>query len=443
MEHNHEQLTLDFFLDDANDDANQPKTAEEATNFSAEKKRHKTFPSDLVTDFEKFIHYTWNHPIQLTKTKEYIPPKKLPELNKLLSIKTKNSAKRLTQDQYAYIHFLYHLALASRILEKAPVNNSQLKLQITNQWMQFQKLTLTERYFVLLESFWVDANWAKMIGERRNPIHHIFATVCHKLLDHKTHKKIHFDSETLLANLTRSWNHFFLYLEWFGFWICEKDQEKIGTYGKKNDFYAKSISLTPFGENMFPILLEPRDITTWNIPIRVEYGEINPVPGSALPDTDHEKQTAHKKKPEPFHHAFVDLFSKSDLTQTLPRDATIYKPGLYTFHVMKRAKVWQRIALSSQSTMQDLHQAIIQAFHFYDDHLYSFFMDGEKWSTQCIASPGDDSGINAADIQIGSAGLREGQRFMYLYDYGEEWIFSITLENVAARKEEPGFGNES
>lgn len=425
---NHEQLTLDFFLDDAN----QPEKTEATISSTAKKKNHKALPADLVTDFEKFIHYTSNNPIQLTKTKEHIPPKKLPELNNLLSIKAENRMNRSQQEQYPYIHFLYHLALASEILEKAPVTASQLKLQVTNRWMKFQRLTLTERYFVLLETFWVDANWAKMNGERRNQIHHIFATVCDELLNNKTDKKIHFDSHNMLANLTRSWNYFFLHLEWLGFWVCEKDQEQNDTYGKKNNFYAKSISLTPFGENMLPILLKSRDVMIWNIQLRVEYGEFSPVPGSALPDMASEKQTVNKKKPEAFHHVFVGLFSKRDLSQTLPREVATYKPGLYTFRVMRSAKEGQEITISSQQTMQDLHQAIIQAFHFDDDHLYSFFMDGEKWSPNCISSPSDYSGANAANIQIGSAGLREGQRFMYLYDYGDEWMFTVTLENVAA-----------
>ncbi|MEW9676964.1 plasmid pRiA4b ORF-3 family protein [Lentibacillus sp. L22] len=432
MKDNHEQLTLDFFLDDT-DDANQSEPAG-ATIFSAKKEKRRTFPSDLVNDFEQYINYILKHPMELTKTKAYIPSKQLPDLNSLLSIKAKNKTNRPQQEQYPYIHFLYHLALASRILEKAPITANQLKLQGTNRWMQFQKLTFTEKYFVLLETFWVDANWAKMLGEHRNQIHHMFATVCKQLLDDK---QIDFGSKTMLANLTRCWNHFFLHIEWFGFWVCEKDQEQIDKYGKKNDFYAKSISLTPFGENMLRILLESRDITVWNIPLRVEYGEVNPVPGSALPDMPSEKRTVNKKKPEAFHHAFDGLFPKRDLSQTLPRDSGTYTPGLYTFHVMWHVKVWRKITISSEHTMQDLHKAIIQAFNFDDEHLYSFFMDGEKWSPNCIASPNDDSGANAANIQIGSAGLHEGQHFMYLYDYGDEWIFTVTLENIAPLEGEP------
>ncbi|WP_269410322.1 hypothetical protein [Lentibacillus daqui] len=55
MKDNHEQLTLDFFLDDT-DDANQSEPAG-ATIFSAKKEKRRTFPSDLVNDFEQYINY--------------------------------------------------------------------------------------------------------------------------------------------------------------------------------------------------------------------------------------------------------------------------------------------------------------------------------------------------------------------------------------------------
>lgn len=73
----------------------------------------------------------------------------------------------------------------------------------------------------------------------------------------------------------------------------------------------------------------------------------------------------------------------------------------------------------------------MKAFEFDDDHLYSFFMDGKKWSNHSIVAPFDSSGHPvASDVTIGGAGLYAGQRFMYLFDYGDEWQFTITVTHI-------------
>ena len=53
----------------------------------------------------------------------------------------------------------------------------------------------------------------------------------------------------------------------------------------------------------------------------------------------------------------------------------------YTFHVNLpgTGRVWRKIELTEAQTLQDLHNAIQDAFDFGDDHLYSFFMSGKAW----------------------------------------------------------------
>ena len=84
--------------------------------------------------------------------------------------------------------------------------------------------------------------------------------------------------------------------------------------------------------------------------------------------------------------------------------------------------------------MQNLHEMILQAYEFDNDHLYSFFMDGKKWSKKCIASPHENFGHPQSDrIRIGDLGFIIGQSITYLYDYGDEWIFNIVLEQIEAK----------
>jgi hypothetical protein len=51
------------------------------------------------------------------------------------------------------------------------------------------------------------------------------------------------------------------------------------------------------------------------------------------------------------------------------------------FHVSipGTGRVWRKIELRENQTLEQLHLAIQDAFKFDDDHLYSFFMSGKAW----------------------------------------------------------------
>jgi hypothetical protein len=53
----------------------------------------------------------------------------------------------------------------------------------------------------------------------------------------------------------------------------------------------------------------------------------------------------------------------------------------YTFHISLPGygRVWRKLELPSDFTLEDLHLAIQGAFAFDNDHLYSFFMSGKAW----------------------------------------------------------------
>jgi len=53
----------------------------------------------------------------------------------------------------------------------------------------------------------------------------------------------------------------------------------------------------------------------------------------------------------------------------------------YVFHVSLPGygRVWRKIEMPPDQTLEDLHFAIQHAFNFDADHLYSFFMSGKAW----------------------------------------------------------------
>lgn len=414
--------------------------------------RKETFPIILVEDFEHFLGYLEQHQVKLTKTKEYISRKYLPEINELLSLKAEDATPYTEQEYYPLIHFFYHLALNARLVEKVPFKSGQ-QLNTTERLRLFQDLTDTEKYFFLLETFWVDINWGTLFDKRYNSyslsLQEVFALLSEKQPGFSlTFRDDSKDEGRLMSYQTFDWNFLFLYLEWFGFWECEEDQERMEDYGRKSRYYANAITLTAFGAKLIPILLVSRNLEAWNKPLRRENGEVNPIPGSELDDMlmgilprkveiKILKNIAKDQSSQPFFQAFTDMFPKGELQHTLPRMIRKFTDGSFTFKVSFSQGVWRKVVLDSHQTMDDLHGIIQTAFHFNDDHLYSFFMDGIKWSNDCIASPHDSSdNPNAAEVKIGDIGLEPGQKFLYLFDYGDEWSFVVEVEDIKLNSRE-------
>ena len=55
----------------------------------------------------------------------------------------------------------------------------------------------------------------------------------------------------------------------------------------------------------------------------------------------------------------------------------------YTFHVSLpgTGRTWRKIELRADQSLEDLHFAILRAYEWSADHLYSFFMSGKAWDS--------------------------------------------------------------
>lgn len=90
-----------------------------------------------------------------------------------------------------------------------------------------------------------------------------------------------------------------------------------------------------------------------------------------------------------------------------------------------------RVAVGADQHLTVLHQAIQGAFGWLDDHLYSFWIDGEFWgaSEHEYTSPIDlDSrGAATAELPIAELGLEPGTEIAYVFDFGDEWRVLLRL----------------
>jgi hypothetical protein len=115
-------------------------------------------------------------------------------------------------------------------------------------------------------------------------------------------------------------------------------------------------------------------------------------------------------------------------------------------------RVWRRIAVRGNQTLDDFHEAIFGAFDRDDEHLYSFpfpipglrgraALRGAREYThpEAVESSSGSTSHNAADTPVQTLGLVRGQKLLYLFDFGDEWWHEVTVEQIDAPVEKGAY----
>lgn len=102
-------------------------------------------------------------------------------------------------------------------------------------------------------------------------------------------------------------------------------------------------------------------------------------------------------------------------------------------------KVTRKIAMKETQTLDDLHEAIIyKSFEWDDPHMYSFFFDNIPYSKArgmeycCSTEPDPFSGerSNPTSTKLRDLNLKKGQRFLFIFDFGDDQQFGIEVEGL-------------
>ena len=107
-------------------------------------------------------------------------------------------------------------------------------------------------------------------------------------------------------------------------------------------------------------------------------------------------------------------------------------------------RIWRRIEILGDQSLDQLHEIIFDAFDRYDPHLYSFYMTkpGSKSRRRFNEAPEythpsfieDDFGWggkklnDATQTKISDLKLKAKTKFEYLFDFGDNWLHEITIE---------------
>jgi hypothetical protein len=106
-----------------------------------------------------------------------------------------------------------------------------------------------------------------------------------------------------------------------------------------------------------------------------------------------------------------------------------FQQGAYIFKV-SLGRIWRRIAVAADMTLDDLATSILNAYEFDFDHLYEFTYPSRFGWTMHAHHPYLEGGPYATEVLIGDLPLKPGGSMTYLYDFGDNWQFDVTLERI-------------
>lgn len=99
--------------------------------------------------------------------------------------------------------------------------------------------------------------------------------------------------------------------------------------------------------------------------------------------------------------------------------------------------VWRRLVIPGDFTFHQFHQAIQEAFGWFTEHMYMFqqkpysrgwtMMDLCDKETREMNRDADDANQQQVASFVKVMGLK---KFVYIYDFGDNWIHDITLEQI-------------
>jgi hypothetical protein len=104
--------------------------------------------------------------------------------------------------------------------------------------------------------------------------------------------------------------------------------------------------------------------------------------------------------------------------------------------VGSRPRIWRRLSLPGDLTLDEVHTLFQAAMGWTDSHLHRFLPGtGERYDqpyflTEFDEAEGDD-GTPEAGVRLDQVLRARGDRMTYLYDFGDGWEHRVTLESLA------------
>ncbi|MBW9158071.1 plasmid pRiA4b ORF-3 family protein [Clostridium sp. FP2] len=358
----------------------------------------------LVQDFNTFMEYIEEEKPVLSVKKEVLGKSDSFKLNSKLNFNKAVTAPNYNQDQYFSIDLMFSLAVDSGLYVVANDEKEKMNLVKTEKVELFLELNNFEKYVFIIENYWSKYDFCKKYPRWSGTIAlwNIVASIAKGNLGEPILKQ---ENTQIVFSTAVS---FLCQLSYFG--LCSL--ELIEGVKNKYEDTVKAIIPTELGIVICKKLLT-EGFNFWNM-------------------EDVETLMEHlgiKRGEKSLFFVLKDIFPDNIVQKTIENEVQIDRSGVYTFKVSLSKSLWRKIRMSHRNTFEDLHFAIQSAFNFDNDHLYDFYIGGNRRTAKITYAGNPQEGI-VDDITIGEASLYKGQKIKYIFDFGYQWEFNIIVTDI-------------
>jgi hypothetical protein len=146
---------------------------------------------------------------------------------------------------------------------------------------------------------------------------------------------------------------------------------------------------------------------------QIDAGDTGPFTLKLVPPSPAKKKASPSRKKKAAEHSYI---LKISLEKTTP-------------------PIWRTIRVPSSLTLADLHTTIQSAMGWDDYHPHIFIIDGKHYGLP-VDGDADEAAASLADLR-----LTEKKKFLYIYDFGDDWVHLVTVEKKLSLAETGGSGD--
>lgn len=355
-----------------------------------------TQPGSVLQDFQRLLDFIGADGLPVSRQQMVLAPNALVEFNARMTIPVKQDKQRPSPKTFPHISVLYQCAKWLGFFcftEEGARKRVMLNAPVIAGWRQLNRV---EQYFTLLK-LWLfgdPTDYRSFLP----PITRLEWFQTHCLSRSKDYYSVMLETEYKIGELVAG-------LELFGLAAIKHAPPFSG-----GSWHIESIKLTPAGKFVLDTLGKNKESTTRLMLSSMEDDEDDNDPDRIL------------------HTIFQPYFS--DLTNSFvaPQEK-LDRTGAYTFKV-SLGKVWRRIAIPHQATLDDLAAIILNAFDFDRDHLYLFEFVSINGVKQRYVHPMADDDAFTDEITLRELPLAIKSSMKFVFDFGDWWEFNVLLEKV-------------
>jgi hypothetical protein len=369
-------------------------------------------PGAVLHDFALVLDYVAEKGVKAGGKYNLLPIDAIPVLDPRLAHPLRLQLERPQLRSHPYLQGL-HLLLRSTSLARVEGKGDKARLVIDPETLEsWNELNPTEQYFSLLEA-WLLVSRPEMVGVQDRfgrPVLEGWAITLRLLMGPRR--------KALRGRVAEA-----LFLPGLELYpLALADLFGLVTVrhppGSVKAWVPAAMQLTPFGDAFLTLLASA-------------LGQRNKEGAEEEVDEDEAAEEGEGEMVEFGQlQSLLEPYFPAYQNALTPASAPPAREGVFVFKVSLGKEVWRRIALGHTHTLHDLLLAILRSVDFDYDHLYEFRYRDALGRTAEATHPECDDGVPADTVELGTLPLKPGESMSLVYDFGDNWRFSVKLERI-------------